>query len=1129
MSFPPSRTWGTLVAICLSWAGPGGADLVIEDMPAEPIPVLNLPGVTNTIYAIAFSRDGTRLYAGGLDKRVHEWWLRGGSRSIRREGEASAVHTRDLRWEIQRGNRGVIYAMAASPTQNLLAVAGFGARDSNGDIALIDLESGEVVRSLAHHQRPVSSLDFSPDGTRLCSVSVAGDVQIWNTADWSRDERHSIGPAKGPAPLAKGRFLGNGRILVTAPLGNDSKTKVVTVFALAEDGMRAEGSFSIDETDPGNTVGGIAASRSGDRWAYFDWASKVYFRDGAREPAKITRPGRQILAADFDAQGQLVLFTAEMPEFAKTWLELWDFEHSPTLLDEAPIGGRTIEDLKVCRTSPDGKLVCVYAGIDKGIVRFTLKDPAGNPLKKPFSQPADSEVTPPLAKPVDALTLLEKPYRLRFQTEEQRELKEASQIDLSKLDGVTKVPWEPPPGQPAWSVQGANQQVSIKEGNKVHYTIELKNQGRYARGLLLFSEGEVRPSKVAIATQVTFGVYLYRLGANNQATLIRYYRDHHALPRALAVTPDGKFLASASLDGMIKLWSLAGTDEEDQDPAFHPSIGWGASFAIEDQRVVLRKLDPAGIAASRGLEDRDVVTAVVLAVPDPARPGHEERQEIAEDPQRIFETLKRHPLVQTIGLRVQRYGQEFRDPFVIVPAWEPLVTLYPGALGQWAAWTPSGYFTASLEGQEFFGWQSNLGRDRSPRFYLASHFRDPFERPDLLRAVIETGSFPEALRRAGVTRQAELEESVATTPVIRVLSPAEGSEVSKENGEARILVEFPRAELADQFRFEAYLNTAALGNGEPPVGEPAGERRREYQWRLPALEQQNHLFVVATKGDQRPSQPVYHAGVSFRGPEHPIGPRLFFVGLAVDDYPGKENDLDFAVKDVKDLAESLEKGGLLDLGPETKQILPNGEVSPDAVEATHRWLEQCRVGPSDLLVYCLCGHGLVIDNKYYFVTSTANIDRLLSPDEGQAEAKATCISWDALERLVELPCRKILLLDTCHAGAIQEQTLSSLAERAMVNPFYDRHVAVFTACASSEVAGEKREIENGFFTDAVIEGLRGAAQANTDSFVDLFELSQYAGTQVAQLSKDRQHPTIWPRDLPGKLFLPLARVPRPAR
>ncbi len=86
----------------------------------------------------------------------------------------------------------------------------------------------------------------------------------------------------------------------------------------------------------------------------------------------------------------------------------------------------------------------------------------------------------------------------------------------------------------------------------------------------------------------------------------------------------------------------------------------------------------------------------------------------------------------------------------VVPAWEPLVTLYVDARGEWAAFTPEGYFNSSAaEGADLFGWQINVGPAITPEFRIALDLSKEFEREDLLRELLSAGSFAGGVSKPG--------------------------------------------------------------------------------------------------------------------------------------------------------------------------------------------------------------------------------------------------------------------------------------------------------------------------------------------------------------------------------------------
>jgi hypothetical protein len=80
---------------------------------------------------------------------------------------------------------------------------------------------------------------------------------------------------------------------------------------------------------------------------------------------------------------------------------------------------------------------------------------------------------------------------------------------------------------------------------------------------------------------------------------------------------------------------------------------------------------------------------------------------------------------------------------------EELLNLFLHVDGQrWFLWTRSGYYDASPDGEDLFGWHVNRGLDQAADFYPAATFRDHFYRPDVIDLILETLDEAEALRLA---------------------------------------------------------------------------------------------------------------------------------------------------------------------------------------------------------------------------------------------------------------------------------------------------------------------------------------------------------------------------------------------
>ena len=108
--------------------------------------------------ALAFSKNGTRLFSSGYDGTIREWDLAGRSEVRVFKTPSSTIWTIDL-----------------SPDGKRLAAAG-----EDAIIRIWDLDSPGAPAELRGHTRNIWEVRFSPDGKRLASCSFDYSVRLWD-------------------------------------------------------------------------------------------------------------------------------------------------------------------------------------------------------------------------------------------------------------------------------------------------------------------------------------------------------------------------------------------------------------------------------------------------------------------------------------------------------------------------------------------------------------------------------------------------------------------------------------------------------------------------------------------------------------------------------------------------------------------------------------------------------------------------------------------------------------------------------------------------------------------------------------------------------------------------------------
>lgn len=173
-----------------------------------------------------------------------------------------------------------------------------------------------------------------------------------------------------------------------------------------------------------------------------------------------------------------------------------------------------------------------------------------------------------------------------------------------------------------------------------------------------------------------------------------------------------------------------------------------------------------------------------------------------------------------------------------------LLALFPhNDRRRWVLWTPRGYYDASPGAEDLIGWHLNKGPAQAADFYPASRFREVYYRPEVIAKVLETLDTDQAIRlaeRESGQRKPQAEVADILPPVVRILSPEEGSEAKEDEITVRFQVRSPPGAAVTEIK--------ALVDGRPRATEyrlDLTEEEFEREIRVPLPERDSDVGIIA--------------------------------------------------------------------------------------------------------------------------------------------------------------------------------------------------------------------------------------------------------------------------------------------
>jgi WD40 repeat protein len=436
---------------------------------------------------------------------------------------------------------------------------------------------------------------------------------------------------------------------------------------------------------------------------------------------------------------------------------------------------------------------------------------------------------------------------------------------------------------------------------------------------------------------------------------------------------------------------------------------------------------------------------------------------------------------------------------------------------RWVAWTPKGYYMASPGAESLIGWHVNKGWQEASQFFSVDRFREQFNRPDIVKLALTTGdetrAIQEANLKANIKRPVEDVRAIAP-PIVVIQKPEDNTPFRSSEVTLEYYAFSPTGQRITDIDLRVNNQTLAAR-----AAVPATSRSNEpIRVNIPVPQEDVTITVVAREGT-RASQP---ATIKLRWdglkPGQARLPRLRALFVGVNDYgSGDLTPLQFAAKDATDLARFFKAQEGKTYQKVEARVLPNakrGEVL-DSLE----WLERSSE-EGDINLLFLAGHGITDDQQQFYY---------MAADSEPARPRSTGVSRDEILRTIRN--RKgamVVMLDACHsadtAGSAEKKG-SRVDMNRLANELGDKSLGVFlyASALGRQFSFEHADWQNGAFTKAMLEGLKGGADRDKLGYVDTEELSLFVRRRVLQMTGQRQEPVRMKPDATPELRLVLLK------
>lgn len=201
--------------------------------------------------------------------------------------------------------------------------------------------------------------------------------------------------------------------------------------------------------------------------------------------------------------------------------------------------------------------------------------------------------------------------------------------------------------------------------------------------------------------------------------------------------------------------------------------------------------------------------------------------------------------------------------------------------------------------------------------------------------------------------------------------------------------------------------------------------------------------------------------------------KTYALVLGISNYGPKGKNLNHTTKDAKEFAALMKEQGA------EVTLLTGSNVTSDILEKA---------------ILAICSQADADDRIVMFFTGHGADRGIILYDMGY--------SYELLaKQFMQARCQnKLVILDACCSGAI--------ASSLKTNTGYPEGLVFLVGSRSDEASIEQGLIGSGYLGHAIMKGMRGLADKDSDRNITLEELFKYTYNDVVKHSNKRQHPQL---------------------